>query len=54
MYGSTDITKVADLMFSHITAPARIAPSTTTGHTKETSIPTQANEDTALRLSEQN
>ena len=35
-------------MFNHITAPALIAPSTTTGHTEETPTLTPEKEATAL------
>ena len=54
MYGSTDITKAADLMFSHITAPVLTVPFTTTGHTEETPTLTPEKEATVVRLSEQN
>ena len=47
MYGSTDITKAADLMFSHITAPVPTVPFTTTGHTEETPTLTPEKEATA-------
>jgi hypothetical protein len=48
MYGSTDITKAADLMFSHITAPVLTVPFTTTGHTEEIPTLTPEKEATAL------
>jgi hypothetical protein len=47
MYGSTDITKAADLMFSRITAPVLTVPFTTTGHTEETPTLTPEKEATA-------
>ena len=48
MYGSTDITKAADLMFSRITDPVLTVPFTTTGHTEEIRTLTQGKKATAL------